>query len=332
MQKDLLDYFLDKVTDLDLMAGTPKPVGGETRVALRNTGATDVTVDVVGVTANNERLTASATIKATDFGEVAFRSANPVVRVEIDADKLYPQADYSNDIAPRETTDSDPLLAAKRNFDKQDYVNAEKTARILLAGLPRFDDLRILLARALLAQGRTADAEKEFRAVLDEKLPTARSIAWANVGLAEVAAKNNQNDAALKFVEAAILTDADYGASLSGRNLRNKLNQSSASDPAVKTFFGSFDAAASAKRKVDLEAMTLSGEIAKFISGVAGSAEQWQTQIVQVDRLDPNTLLVEANMSIKLLNRNQETGIAVYRLIKVGTGWKLAAIDMFEVR
>ncbi|HRI04317.1 MAG TPA: hypothetical protein PLL77_11290 [Pyrinomonadaceae bacterium] len=330
--KELVDYFFDQVTDMNLLAGIPQTTGAETKVALRNTGATDVTIDIVGTTATGERLTTSTTIKGTSFGEVVFKSPNKVVRVEIDADKLYPQTEYSDDIAPRETTDSDPLLAAKRYFDKQDFVNAEKTARTLLAGLPRFDDLRVLLGRSLLAQGRNADAEREFKAVIDEKLPTSRSLAWANVGLAEVASKNNQNDAAIKFAEAAIFADADYGASLAARNLRNKLGYASPGDPGVKAFFVEFDRAASSNRKADIDSMVMSGEVAKFASGVSGSTEQWQTQIVQIDRLDVNTVLVEANMTVKLLTRNAETGTAVYRLIKVGSGWKLAGVEMFEVR
>ncbi len=330
--KELIDYFFDQVTDMNLLAGVPQISGPETKVALRNTGATDVTIDIVGTTATGERLTTTTTIKATSFGEVVFKSPNKVVRVEIDADKLYPQTEYSDDIAPRETTDSDPLLAAKRYFDKQDFANAEKTSRTLIAGLPRFDDLRALLGRALLAQGRNVDAEREFKAVIDEKLPTSRSLAWANVGLAEVASKSNQNDAAIKFAEAAIFADADYGASLAARNLRNKLGYASQGDPGVKSFFAEFDKAASSNRKADIDSMVMSGEVAKFASGVSGSTEQWQTQIVQIDRLDVITVLVETNTTVKLLTRNAETGTAVYRLIKVGSGWKLAGVEMFEVR
>lgn len=330
--KDLLDYLIDQVTDMNLLVGLPMIVGRETRSALRNTGATDVTVDVVATTDKGERIVAPSTIKAGKFGEVAFRTPNKVVRVEIDADKLYPQVEYSDDVAPRESTDSDPLLATKRYFDKQDFASAEKTARDLLRDLPRFDDLRVFLGRTLLAQNRNAEAEKELRAVLDEKLPTSRSLAWANVGLAEIASKANQKDVAAKYIDAALMADAEYGASLAARNLRNKLGVASASDATVKTFFADFDKAAVANRKADIDTLVMPGEVGKFASGVAGSTSQWQTQIVQIDRLDANTVLVEANMTIKLLNHEVETGPAVYRLSKVGAGWRLSAVDMFEVR
>ena len=78
--------------------------------------------------------------------------------------------------------------------------------------------------------------------------------------------------------------------------------------------------------------MVLPGEVTKFASGVSGSTEQWQTQIRQIDRIDANTVLVETSMTIKLLNKEQETGLAVYRLTKLGAGWRLSAVEMFEVR
>ena len=71
---------------------------------------------------------------------------------------------------------------------------------------------------------------------------------------------------------------------------------------------------------------------ANFASAVAGSAVAWNTQVVQSDKLDANTMLVEAKMNIRLLSKNDESGTAVYRLVKVGSVWKLAAVDVFEVR
>ncbi|MCV5163854.1 tetratricopeptide repeat protein, partial [Escherichia coli] len=86
-----------------------------------------------------------------------------------DSEKLYPQTDYSDDIAPREFTETDSLLAVKRLFDKQDYVGAINLARKILTSLPAFDDVRIFLGRSLLATGSIDEAEKEFRSVYDSK-------------------------------------------------------------------------------------------------------------------------------------------------------------------
>ncbi|HEX2639267.1 MAG TPA: hypothetical protein VHL50_01790 [Pyrinomonadaceae bacterium] len=331
-EKELLDKMFDQVTDTNLLAGLPQPAGGETRVALRNTGSLDATVDVEALMANGERVSAPTTIRAKSFGEVAFRTPNKITRVEVDAEKMYPQTDYSDDVAPREFSDSDLLLAVKRSFDKQEFAPAEQSARTILKELPRFDDVRVLLARSLLAQNKNAEAEKEFRAVLDEKLPTARSLAWANVGLADISSKNGQAAQAAKYAEEAIRADAEYGASLAARTIRNRANASTPVDDTVKNFFANFDKAAVSNRKADLEAMVVPGEVSRFASGISGQTVEWKTQVVHTDQVDANTVLAETALNIKLLNRDPESGTAVFRLVKSGGGWKLANVDIFEVR
>ncbi len=330
-QKIFLDYAFDQITDTNLLVGLPQSSGGETKIALRNTGSIDATVNVVGVTANGEKLTTQATIPAKSFGEVNFKSPNKIVRAEVDSEKFYPQTDYSDDIAPREFDDSDVLLVIKRAFDKQDFATVEKDAHLVLQSLPRFDDVRILLARALLTQAKNAEAEKEFRLVLDEKLPSARSLAWANEGLGEIALKSNQTAQASKFFEQAIRDDAEYGATLSARTGRNKTNDTTTIDESIKNFFMQFDKAAISGRKTDLDALIMSGEIPKFSGGIAG-AQQWQTKILQVDKLDANNALAETNLNIKLLSKEPESGIAVFRLTKVAGSWKLSGVEIFEVR
>ncbi len=331
-RKDFLDYAFNQVTDTNLRVGLPQTSGAETKVALRNTGSIETSVNVSATTSSGEKLNAQTTIAPQSFGEVSFKTANKIVRTEIDTDKIYPQTDYSDDVAPRQFDSSDPILFIKRAFDQQDFVKAEKNARLVLQDMPRFDDARTWLARALLAQGKTSYAEKEFRAILDEKLPTARSLAWANAGLGEIALKAGQNAQALKFFEEAINIDAEYGATLAARQGRNKANVSSAVDESVKTFFARFDKAAVSGRKADVDALIVSGEIPKFSGGIAGQAEQWQTKVLFTDKIDTNTAWVEANLNIKLLNKNAENGTAVYRLTKVGNDWKLSGVDVFEVR
>jgi hypothetical protein len=331
-QKELVDYLFDQVTDMNLQIGLPQVSAGETKSALRNTGSIDANVDIAATTSTGEKLKASTVIPATKYGEVSFKTSAKIVRIEVDSENLYPQTEYFDDVQPRETTDNDPLLAAKREFDKQDFAGAESRARTLLRDNPHLDDLRIILARALLAQNKNGEAEREFKAVLDEKLPTSRSLAWANLGLAEIASRSNQNELAIKYIDAVLAADAEYGASLAARNLRNKLGAGPPAEAEVKAFFSNFDKAASSNRKADVDALVVPGEVTRFAGGVSGSTESWQTNVRHVDRIDANTVLVEADMAIKLLNKEQETGIAVYRLVRSGGSWKLAAVEMFEVR
>lgn len=331
-QKDFLDYAFDQVTDTNLQAGLPMQSGGEWRAALRNTGSIDAAVTVAATLASGERVTTQSTVRAKSFGDVSFKTPAKIVRLEIDTEKLYPQTNYSDDVAPREFTEGDPLLAVKRLFDKQEFANAEKAASSVLRDVPRFDEVRVLLGRSLLALGRTSEAEREFKAILDEKLPSPRSIAWANVGLGDIASRNGQNAAAVKFADDAIQADAEYGASLAARAIRSKVNVGTRSDEQINAFFAQFDRSAAGNKKAELQAMIIPGEVGKFASGIAGQTEQWKTQVMAVDNLDANTALVETQLSIKLLNREVESGTAVYRLTRLPSGWKLSSVDIFEVR
>jgi Tfp pilus assembly protein PilF len=331
-QKDFLDYAFDQVTDMDLIIGLPQVSGGDTKMALRNSGSVDAVVDIVATTDKGEKLRASTTIAAKSFGEVSFKTTSKIVRVEVDADKLFPQLDYSNDVKPVEVDESDLLLFVKKPFDKQDFATAEKNARLVLRDNPRFDDVRVLLARALLGQNKAPEAEREFRAVLDEKLPTARSLAWANVGLGEVSLKSNQNAQAIQYFNEAIKADADFGATLAARQGKSKTNAPLNNDEGIKAFFAQFDKAAISGRKADLDAMVLSGEIPRFAGGIAGQAQEWTTRIVQIEKTDATHAVVQTSLNIKMLSKNPESGTAVYRLTLVGNNWKLSGVDMFEVR
>lgn len=331
-EKALIDYMLDDVTDINLQVGLPQISGGEAKVALRNTGGFDVNVNVVATLSNGQKLTTPAAIRAKSFGEVIFKSPQTISRIEIDPEKLYPQVDYSDDIAPRQTTDSDLLLAVKRDFDSQRYAAAEKTAIEVLRDYPRFDDVLVLLARSQLAQNKITEAERGFRAVLNEPLPSARSLAWANVGMADISVRTGRTADLARYANEAILTDGEYGASLAARVIRNRQSPSTAVDNGIKEFFAQFDRAAVSNRKADFEALAIPGEADRFIGGISGQATNWTTSVLHADMFDENTALVETNLSVRLLTREPESGTAVFRLIRTAGGWRLAGVEIFEVR
>jgi len=291
-QKPFIDYMLDSVTEMNWQAGLPQAAAGVAKVALRNTGDADVTVNVQATLANGETMTVPATIRAESYGEVVFKTPQRISRVEIDPEKLYPQSDYSDDVAPRESTESDLLLAVKQEFDRQEFSAAEKAARGVLARHPRYDDVRVLLARALLAQNKVTEAETEFRAVLAEKLPTARSIAWAYLGLAETASKTGRGPEAVAQANNAITSGGDYGAGLLARAVRNRHAQGGLVDEAAKSFFGQFDKAAISNRKAELDALTVPGDADRFISGISGQATVWRTEVLHTDRINEEHMLV----------------------------------------
>lgn len=331
-QKAFLDYALDQPTDMNLLAGLPQQNGAETKIALRNLGTFDAVVNVAAVTDKGERLTTQVTVPAKSFGEAIFKTASKIVRAEIDPEKFYPQTDFSDDIAPQDFKENDAISVIKRAFDKKDYAAAEKAARAALVFSPHFDEARTWLGRALLAQGKTVEAEKEFRAVLDEKLPAAQSLAWANVGLGEIALKSNQTAQALNYFNEAIRANAESSAAFNARAGRNKVQSNPATDESVRAFFAQFDKAATSGRKADLDALILTGEIPRFSTGIGGQAQVWETKVLQVDKIDADRVLAEVSLNIRLLNKDPESGTAIFELSRVGGNWKLSGIEMFEVR
>ncbi|MGI8543770.1 MAG: hypothetical protein ACR2MD_09880 [Aridibacter sp.] len=331
-EKEYLDYTLDKITEMNILVGLPQKSGVGTKVALRNLGEIPVNVEVVATLENGQNLLNQTTIPAKSFGEVTFNTQTKIVRVEVDPDKIYPQINYADDTAPKEIDDDDAIVYIKRDFDRQKYAEAEIKAKTVLNIYQNFDDAKILLARSLLAQNKNAEAQKVFQSIFDEKLPTARSLAWASVGLGEIAQKAGQNAQAVEHFEQAIKSAAEYGATLAAINGRNKINPTSSINADVAAFFEKFDKIVTLNDKAQVEALIVNGEIARFASSVAGNAQQWNTKILHTDKVNENTFLVETNLNIKLLNRNNESGLAVFRLTKVGNDWKLSGVDIFEVR
>jgi Tetratricopeptide repeat len=332
----ILDGSLDKPTDIDLLVGLPQQRGGQWVSALRNTGSLDVTVKVTATTERGERVTVDATVPARDFGEAVFKTPSRIVRVEIDPDKLYPQLDYANDIVPRKDLSEDALAEATRAFVRQEYARSESITRELLSVAPRMQDARILLARALLAQNKLDEAEKEFRVTLDESLPTPLALAWANIGLGEIASRRGQAAEAARRFNDAVRAGGEYASTLNARLSRIKAEAAANAAPPVddsaQKFIAQLDQAIKSGRKAELEAQIISGELGSFIKGIVSSQpEIWQTRVLRTEQLDANRLAADVELNVKELGREQ-SGTARYILARAGGAWKLAAIQFFEVK
>ena len=332
--KSLMDQQLDQVIDTDLMVGLPVQRGADWVSALRNIGSIDVTVTVAGTTDRGEVVTAEAIVPAKGFGEAVFKSPAKIVRVEVDPDKFYPQMDYGNDVVPRAKDLPDALNEASLQLGGQDFVKAEATARAMLNVAPRFQEARILLARALLGQNKLDEAEKLFRSALEEGLPFPATLAWANIGLGEVAMKRNQPAEAAKRFGDAVVASRDYPSSLAARLARIRAeaaaNNAPVVDPAVQTFATSLSQALVSNKKPDLESRIVSGELVRFINGSIGT-EAWDTKVVRTEQLNANLIAADVQIQLKKLG-TAGSGTAVLLIARTPTGLKLSGIDLFEVR
>jgi hypothetical protein len=333
--KALLANELDQSTEMDLLVGKPHQEGGEWASALRNLGAIEATVNVVAFTSTGERVVSKATIPAHDFGQVIFKTNAPVVRAEIDPEKYYPQIDFSNDVVPHTSNLSDPLDEARRLFGAQEYAKAADLAREMLAAAPRMQDARIILGRTLLAQNKLDEAEKEFRLLLDERLPSPPALAWANIGLGTIAQKRGQAAEAARRFNDAVHDEGEYASTLAARALRIQAeaaaNTAPPIDESAKTFISQLDAAIKGGRKAELDTMMVPGELVRFTNRVVGTQpEIWQTRVLRTEQLDANRLEADVALNTKQLG-TEHSGTAVLVLGKVGGTWKLEAVELFEV-
>ncbi len=332
--KTLLTQQLDAVTDLDLMIGLPQQRGGEWVSALRNDGSSDVTVTATATTDRGERVPVEANVPARSFGEARFKTAGRVVRVEVDPEKFYAQTDYTNDVLPRTRELAETLAEGWRFLGAQDFVKAEAAARELLAREPGLQEARIILARALLAQNKTDEAEKLFRSALDDPLPTPSTLAWSAIGLGEIHMKRGQGGEAAKRLTEGVRADAEYASSLAARAARITAEAGAPApiDESARAFIKQFDQAIVGGKKVEIEARIVPGELVRFVGGIIGSQpEVWQTRVLRTELLDANLMAVDVSINAKQLGQ-ERSGTALLLLARTGDNWKLAGIELFEIR
>jgi hypothetical protein len=330
--KKLLDYEWDQPTEMDLMVGVPQRRGAEWVAALRNLGSVDAQVTVIATTDRGEQMRIDTTIPGQNFADAVFKTTAGIVRVEVDPDKLYPQLDYANDVAPRLRDVNEALAEAARFFGAQDFGKAEAAAREIMTAAPRLQEARILLARALLGQNKLDEADKLFRGALDDVLPTAATLAWANIGLGEIALKKGQTPEAVRRFNEAVRAEGEYASALAARAGRIRAESAPPIDESVRTFVSQLEKDITAGSKAELENKIVSGELGRFVSGILGTRpDSWQTRVLRTEQLDAVQAAVDVAINSKVLGK-ESSGTAVLILARVGGSWKLASIDLFEVR
>src|SRR5581483_8044536 len=245
----------------------------------------------------------ATTIAPHDFGQAVFKTTAPIVRVEIDPEKFYPQLDYANDVAPKAPEVAESLGEATRLYGAQEFAKSESLARQLLTASQNLQDAHIILGRALLAQNKNDEAEKEFKQLLSERLPTPAALAWASIGLGEIALRRGQAaDASRNFTD-AIRADAEYAATLNARAERIRAEGATApSDEAAKAFINKLDAAIRTGKQAEIVPLIMPGELSKFAQQIVGTQpEAWQTRVLRTEALDANRIAVDVALNSRQL-------------------------------
>jgi tetratricopeptide (TPR) repeat protein len=331
----LMRSLFDMQTDTDLMVGLPVARAGAWVSNLRNTGSFDVEVSVQALTETGERLNATSRVPAKDFGEAQFRTASKIVRVEVDPEKLYPQTNYANDVVPAGPAAAEAVEQARAALTQQP-ARAEELARAVLARSPANEEARVVLARSLVEQNRLDDAEREFRAALDSPLPTPATLAWADIGLGEIALRRNRPADAARLFDMAAHANAEYASTFAARAARMKAESAAGTPPApdeqIKAAVAALDTAIRAGHKADIEALLVPGELKSFSNGIVGTQpEIWQTRLLRTETLGPDLMAADVTLTARTLGRDQ-SGPAVYVFLRTPAGWKLAEVPIFEVK
>lgn len=331
----LMRSLFDMQTDTDLMVGLPVLRAGAWVSNLRNTGSFDVEVPVQALTETGERLNVSARVPAKDFGEAQFKTASKIVRVEVDPEKLYPQTNYANDVVPAGPAAAEAIEQARAALAQQP-ARAGELASAVLSRSPSNEEARIVLARSLVEQNRLDDAEREFRAALDTPLPTPATLAWADIGLGEIAMRRNRPADAARLFDLAARSNAEYASTFAARAARMKAEAAAGSPPApdeqIKSAVAALDAAIRAGHKADIEALLVPGELQSFSKGIVGTQpEVWQTRLLRTETLGPDLIAADVTLTARTLGRDQ-AGPAVYVFLRTPSGWKLAEVPIFEVK
>lgn len=330
------ETLFDNTTDTDLMIGAPRKEASGWVSALRNFGSLDADINVTATTASGERVTSRVKVSAKGEAEARFPVSAQVVSVEADPERLYPQTDFSKDVAPWLEADALEMLKAARAQLGQNPARAEQAARSILSRIHYLQEARTLLARALLAQNKLPEAEKEFRAAFESALPTSSTLAWTAIGLGELALRRGQNAEAARRFDEAVRADADYETSLNARAARLRAEASANAKPpvdeAASAAASQLDAAIRSGRKSEIDNIIIQGELSDFSKGVVSSQpEIWETRLLRTEAQGANRIAADVEVKTRALGQDK-AGTAVFVFARTPSGWKLADIQLFEVR
>jgi hypothetical protein len=195
---------------------------------------------------------------------------------------------------------------------------------------------RIVFARALLAQNKTEEAEREFRQLAAERLPTPASLAWSAIGLGEISLRRGQAADAARLFNDAVRADAEYASTLAARAGRIRAeaaaNAAPPIDESARSFVAQLDTALRSGRQAEIAPLVTPGELAGFVRGAVGTQpEAWQTRVLRSEQLDTNRIALDVAINSRQLGADH-AGTAVFVLARIGGTWKLNAIEFFEVR
>ena len=341
----VFQQWIDSIIEPDIIIGSPLPASkpGVQGINLRNLGTGDVTVNVLAITASGKQITTPVMVPSENLASAEIQTAEKIVSVEVDPEKLIIQSSYDNDAREGDSkttrTSAQTLLNSSIGaFNKTQYAEAETMLRQAVRSEPRNAVLHAWLARTLAAQKKMDDAAAEANAAIKIDPPSGPALAWARVTLGQVAMARNQAAEAARHFRAAVVEADDTTAQLAAHEgliqAERAAGTAPQADEAVRAFITQLDAAIRQPESDKLFALVVKANLKRFVQGLTVSRPaSWATEILHVDQVDANRVALDVGLKVKTEGKDQG-GTAVFVLTRAGNTWLLEDVphQLFNVK
>ncbi|MBK6316348.1 MAG: hypothetical protein IPF53_19185 [Blastocatellia bacterium] len=331
----LFKTWLDTAVLPDLIVGIPQQSGGAWTSAVRNLGTGDVLVDVVATTESGKQLRVQATVPSNGFSTARFETSERITAVEIDPERVIPQAGYANDARPPRAAAEELFADGVAHVRKKEFAAAEPLLRQAIAADPLHDGAKAWLSRALLGLGRPADAEKVAMDAVGTEPASLEALSWSNLVLGQVAMAANRPKDAVPYFQKAIAFGNESSALKASRealaSARRASGETAVLDESVVKFFAEFDRTVSAGVNTQkAEQLVDSHLLPEFVRGLVTSiARVWVTEVLATDTLGRDEALADVRFTTGPADKRL-TATAVVRLRRAATGWKIVDVQILE--
>ena len=344
VEKDFQQW-VDSIVEPDIIIGAalPSDKPGTQRVNLRNLGTGDVNVTVLAITASGKRVTASVLVPSENLATAEIPTAEKIVSLEVDPDKLFIQTNYDNDARDADSKTTRPSAQTLLNqsitaFNKTQLADAESKLRQAVSYDPRNALLHAWLARTLAAEKKLDEAVAEANAAIKAEPPIGPALGWARITLGQVAlARNQAADATRQFRAAAAEADeatAQFAAHEGMVQAERAAGTTLHADESVRAYVTQLDSAIKQPTSDKLFALVIKNNLKRFVQGLTVSRPaSWTTELLHVETLDANRVALDVGLKVRAENKDQ-AGTAVFVLSRVGNTWLLEDVPhpLFSVK
>jgi len=331
--KGVFDQWFADVVLPDFAVGKPVAEGDTWTVQVANFGSGEATVDVEVLTAQGHRLRQSVRVEAQGYGQARFR--DEPVSVVVDPDRLYLQADYTNDTWPRRPAVDRLVSQGTLALVQGKIQEAEATLRQALAQDPDRPLAQAALARALALLGKGEEAEGYVQKALAQEPLALGVYAWAQMALGEIALARGQPALAIEHFRQASFAFAEDVSLLMARDALIRAESAAQKLPAVERsvqeFIRQLDGALSTGRPAAVRELVVPQNLKRFITG-ASFLKEWKTEILRAEALDRNRVLVDARIVATTIGGKHTSSRALYVLRRSDGRWTVYDIPVFLER